>query len=196
MLRYLLAVFRTIKEASSGEFRDRGSKFVAFAHPAQTEEEVKSLLKKYKQEYPDARHHCLGFVLGEKGGSFRAQDDGEPSNSAGAPILGQIRSLGLTNTIIIVIRYSSGTKLGVPGLINAYKSSARIALENAEIIESETRCSIQVSCPISEVDRLKSRVQKAGGVIQSVDYGESCSLLIAYPASNELIPLLLQNFLT
>jgi uncharacterized YigZ family protein len=191
-----LAVFRTIKGISSGEFKDRGSKFVAFAHPVETEDDVKGLLKKYKKEYPDARHHCLGFIIGEKGESFRAQDDGEPSNSAGAPILGQIRSFGLTNTIIIVIRYSSGTKLGVPGLINAYKSSARIALENAETIDSETKCTVQVKCPISEVDKLKSRVQKAGGLIQSVDYGESCSLLIAYPDSNESIPLLLQNFLT
>lgn len=167
---------------------------MAYAHPIESEEEVRALLNSYKKDYPDARHHCLAFVQGVNGDVFRAQDDGEPSNSAGTPILGQIRSFGLTNIAIVVVRYFGGTKLGVPGLVNAYKSSAKEALLNAEVVESEEKCSSVIVCNISEVDKLKSRLLKSGAILHKVEYGEQCTVSLSYPLSNREVPVLLQGF--
>lgn len=127
--------YLTIKKPSEGFFKDRGSKFLAFAYPVSSEEEIKEIQEKLRSDYHDARHHCYAYMLGLKKEVFRANDDGEPSSTAGKPILGQIRSFDLTNIVIIVIRYFGGTKLGVSGLINAYKTAAEEALKNAKIIK-------------------------------------------------------------
>lgn len=127
--------FKTIKSPSQGEYKEKGSKFLAYAYPVNTEEQVKELHKGLKKEHYDARHHVYAFRLGADLKTYRASDDGEPANSSGPPILGQIQSYGLTNILIVVVRYFGGTKLGVPGLINAYKSAAADAINNAEIIE-------------------------------------------------------------
>ncbi len=127
--------YRSIKSPARGEFKDKASKFLAFAFPVENEQEIKEALNQLKEEFWDASHHCYAYMLGSKYSLFRANDAGEPNHSAGDPILSQIRSFKLTDILIVVVRYFGGTKLGVPGLIAAYKSAALAALENAEIIE-------------------------------------------------------------
>jgi uncharacterized YigZ family protein len=123
--------YKTIAGASTGDFRDRGSKFLAFAYPVHTLQDVKEKLQGLKKEHPKAAHHCYAFRLGVDGLQFRATDDGEPAGSAGKPILGQIDSLGLTNALVVVVRYFGGTLLGIPGLLNAYKTVTLQALDTA-----------------------------------------------------------------
>lgn len=127
--------YRTIKRSGEGVFRDRGSKFIAIAVPASSEEEVKEKLEEIRSRYHDARHHCYAYVLGTDKSASRFNDDGEPSGTAGRPIIGQINSNDLTNVLVVVVRYFGGTKLGVRGLINAYKSSASEAIAASGIIE-------------------------------------------------------------
>ena len=127
--------YRTISKPSEGLFKDRGSKFIALAYPVYSEIEIKTILEKLRNEYHDARHHCYAYMLGPDKKVFRTNDDGEPSSTAGKPILGQIRSFDLTNILIVVIRYFGGTKLGVSGLIHAYKTATEDALKNADIIK-------------------------------------------------------------
>ena len=127
--------YKSIAAEAKGLFKDNGSRFIAHAYPVETEEEVKEIVAALKKEYFDARHHVYAYRLGYMGDKFRANDDGEPSGSSGRPVLGQIDSLGLSDVLVVVVRYFGGIKLGIPGLIRAYKSSTADALANAEIIE-------------------------------------------------------------
>lgn len=127
--------YKTIKSFSSGIYKEKGSKFIAEAWPVKDEVEISSILEKTRKTYHDARHHCFAYQTGKDGLVWRTNDDGEPSGTGGRPIHGQIKSFGLTNVLIIVSRYFGGTLLGVSGLINAYKSAARSAIENATIID-------------------------------------------------------------
>ncbi len=127
--------FKTIAAPSEGLFKDKGSKFFSFAFPVSNEIEIKEIIEATRKKYHDARHHCFAWMLGEEKLHFRVSDDGEPSNSAGKPILGQIQAKDLSNVIIIVVRYFGGTLLGVGGLIQAYKAAAKEALEAAHIID-------------------------------------------------------------
>lgn len=139
--------FLTLAGESNGLFKDRNSKFLYYAFPVRSEEEVKERQAELKKKYYDARHHCYAFVIGRDGDFFRASDDGEPNHTAGDPILGQIRSHNLTNTLIVVVRYFGGTKLGVSGLINAYKTSASMAIEENEIIEEQVKERVSIHFP-------------------------------------------------
>ncbi len=128
--------YKTIVKASQEViFKDRGSKFLGYAFPITHEEQVKDIIEVLKKQHHTARHWCYGYQLGKNYDRFRANDDGEPSNSAGMPIYGQLQSFDVTNTLIVVVRYFGGTKLGVGGLINAYKTAAQMALEACEIEE-------------------------------------------------------------
>ena len=127
--------YKSIASPSDGLFKDNGSRFIAHAYPVETEEEVKEIVAALKKEYYDARHHVYAYRLGYLGDKFRANDDGEPSGSSGRPVLGQIDSCGLSDILVVVIRYFGGIKLGIPGLIRAYKTSTADALANAQIIE-------------------------------------------------------------
>ncbi|WP_320019247.1 YigZ family protein [Labilibaculum manganireducens] len=127
--------YKTINLASVGLYKEKGSKFIAYAYPVTNEEEIKEYIANLKKEYYDARHHCYAYMLGADKSEYRANDDGEPSSTAGKPILGQILSNDITNILIVVIRYFGGTKLGVSGLIHAYKTAAADAIANTEIIE-------------------------------------------------------------
>jgi uncharacterized YigZ family protein len=127
--------YYTIDKPSSAEFKDRGSKFLAFAYPVNTAGDFKSHLRQLKKEHPKAVHHCFAYRLGIDNNNFRLNDDGEPSGSAGRPILGQIDSKALTNIAVIVVRYFGGTLLGVPGLINAYKTAAAMALQIIPVVQ-------------------------------------------------------------
>jgi uncharacterized YigZ family protein len=128
-------VYLTIKEPSEGLFKDKGSKFSGFAFPVSSEDDVKKHLSDLKKQHPSANHHCYAFRLGADKQSYRVNDDGEPANTAGKPIFGQIQSKDLTDILIVVVRYFGGTLLGVSGLINAYKLAAGDTLQNATIIE-------------------------------------------------------------
>ncbi len=127
--------YKSIASEAKGLFKDNGSRFIAHAYPVETEDEVKEIVAALKKEYYDARHHVYAYRLGYKGDRFRANDDGEPSGSSGRPVLGQIDSNGLSDILVVVVRYFGGIKLGIPGLIRAYKSSTADALANAQIIE-------------------------------------------------------------
>ncbi|MHC1704477.1 MAG: YigZ family protein [Tenuifilaceae bacterium] len=126
--------YQTIIARSEGIYKEKGSKFIALSFHVTNEEEVKEILLKLRKDYHDARHHCYSYIIGFKGEHYRANDDGEPSGTAGRPIHGQIVSRNLTNTLVVVIRYFGGTKLGVSGLINAYKTAASDSLDNAQVI--------------------------------------------------------------
>ena len=132
--------YQTIEQHASAEFSDRGSKFVGLAYPVSSIEEFKAVLNGVKKEHPKASHHCFAYRIGADGMTYRVTDAGEPSGTAGRPILGQIDSKGLTNTCVIVVRYFGGTLLGVPGLINAYKSAASMALQLTPL----TRKSVEI----------------------------------------------------
>ena len=127
--------YKSIAGHSEGLFKDNGSRFIAHAYPVETEEEVRSIVSALRKEYYDARHHCYAYRLGYKGDVFRASDDGEPAGSSGRPILGQIDSNGLSDVLVVVVRYFGGIKLGIPGLIRAYKTSTADAISNANIVE-------------------------------------------------------------
>jgi len=152
--------YQTISGMASGEFRDRGSKFIAYAYPAYNEEEWKAALEEVRKLHPKARHHCYAYRLGLDRNNFRANDDGEPSGTAGRPILGQIDSFGLTYVIVIVIRYFGGTLLGTSGLINAYRESTALALQEADIIERT----------VEEVYRISFDYSLMGNVMSSIEH--------------------------
>ena len=126
--------YKTIDKVAEGLFKEKGSKFISIAIPVKNEQEVKEKLAEIKKKFHDARHHCYAYRLGIDKSAYRVNDDGEPSGTAGRPIYGQILSKDLTNILIVVVRYFGGTKLGVSGLINAYKTAAKEALENSVIL--------------------------------------------------------------
>lgn len=128
-----------IETSSEGLFKDKGSKFIARAFPIFNEEDVKPILDELRKEYYDARHHCYAYILNPDKSAYRTNDDGEPSGSAGKPIYGQLLSHDLTNILVVVIRYFGGTKLGIPGLINAYKSATKDAIDNNIIVQKTVK---------------------------------------------------------
>lgn len=157
--------YKMISAPSEGLYKEKGSKFLAFAFVVYSEEEVKAALAEIKKKYYDARHHCYAYMIGPDRTCFRSSDDGEPSGTAGKPILNQILSKEVTNICIVVVRYFGGIKLGVSGLINAYKTAARDALDHAEIVEKTVNevYSLQFGYPLmNEV----MRVMKEAGLEQ------------------------------
>jgi len=146
--------YKTILRPAEGLFKDKGSKFLAFAFPVTNENEVKIHLEELRKKYHDARHYCYAFRINPRDIHERANDDGEPRHSAGTPILGQLLSAEVVNTLIVVVRYFGGTKLGVPGLINAYKSAAREALGAAEIVDKIILEAIIISIDYPELNEV------------------------------------------
>ena len=155
-----LDTYKTLAKQSLGEFKDRGSKFIAYAFSVKTKEEIDQHLYLVKKEHPKACHHCYAYRLGMDKYNFRANDDGEPSGSAGRPILGQIDSAGLTNTFIVVVRYFGGTLLGVPGLINAYKKSAAHAIEQGKIVKNVVQDVFTIAFDYKHMSKVMSAVSK------------------------------------
>src|SRR6056297_10298 len=171
--------YLTISKPAEGLFKDRGSKFLGFAFPVSTEEEVKENLEKIRNQYHDARHHCYAYLLGIEKENYRTNDDGEPSSTAGKPILGQIRSFNLTNVLIIVIRYFGGTKLGVGGLINAYKTAAEEALKNAKIIKKTLHDIYELKFDYPQMNEIM-RIMKEENIEQIDQRFElACSITLA-----------------
>jgi uncharacterized YigZ family protein len=154
-----MAEFLTIKSTTEGLYKEKASKFYAYAFPVETEEQVKEHLAEMKKLHPKANHVCYAFRLGATGTHYRASDAGEPSGTAGAPILGQLRSHNLTNILLVVVRYFGGTKLGVSGLIQAYRESAAEALKNAEIIKDFEKGRLKVSIAYEYLNSLMNFVK-------------------------------------
>lgn len=151
--------FLTIAAPVSGLYKDRGSKFFYFAYPIHQEEDIRNTLAELKKTHYDASHHCYAWVMGPEGENFRANDDGEPNHTAGDPILGQIRSFRLTEVLIVVVRYFGGTKLGVSGLIQAYKTSAYEALSQATIYRKWIMRTIQIQFGYAEMNDVMKLVK-------------------------------------
>ena len=168
--------FHTIRGSATAEYKEKGSKFIALAFPVSSEEDVKARLAEVKKKYFDARHHCYGYILGAEKNKFRAYDDGEPNHSAGDPILGQIRSKNLTNVLVIVVRYFGGIKLGVGGLVTAYKTAAEDALKRALIVEQQVTVKLVFEFGYEVTPAIMKLVKDFELNIINQEFGEACSL--------------------
>ena len=170
--------YKSIKKPSEGFFKDKGSKFIARAFHVNSEEEIKDILSRIKKEYHDARHHCYAYRLGVNEEKYRYNDDGEPSSTAGRPIFGQILSSELTDILIIVIRYFGGTKLGVSGLINAYKTAAKDAIDKGTIIEKTINDILTIQCSYQLLNQCMRIIKENSLYVTTQDFKESCKIVI------------------
>lgn len=173
--------YNTIEKPSVAEYKDRGSKFIAYSFPITDVNEFKEKLAAIKKEHPKATHHCFAYRIGLDGNSFRVNDDGEPSGSAGRPILGQIDSKQLTNVLIIVVRYFGGTLLGVPGLINAYKSAAALALQVTAIIQKPVLVNYRLQFDYTMMNDVMKIVKQFDCLVQKQEMQLFCLLEIGVP---------------
>ena|SRR5438309_715561 len=174
----------TIEKPSSAEYKDRGSRFLSFALPINNLQEFKAALKKHKEAHPKAAHHCFAYRLGISGDQFRANDDGEPSGTAGKPILGQIDSKQLTDVAIVVVRYFGGTLLGVPGLINAYKTAASLALQLTPIIKKPVLVPVEIEFDYTALNDIMLLVKRFECQIIATDIQLFCRITIGIPKKN------------
>src|SRR5258706_736636 len=168
--------FFTIQSPTQGIYKEKGSKFLAFAFPATSELEIKEQLNLLRKKYFDARHHCYAYVLGSDKTKFKAYDDGEPNHSASDPILGQIRSKNLTNVLVVVVRYFGGVKLGVGGLMQAYKSAAEDALTQAAVTEVEVMKKIELNFEYSRTPEAMRLVKDFELKVLEQSFEESCQI--------------------
>ncbi|MBF1421295.1 IMPACT family protein [Hoylesella nanceiensis] len=175
--------YLTIQDKSEGIYTEKRSKFLAFAHPVETIDEIKDLLTDYKKKYYDARHVCYAYMLGPERTDFRANDDGEPSSTAGKPILGQINSRELTNILVVVIRYFGGVKLGTSGLIVAYREAATEALSAATVIEKTIEETVTFTFPYVMMNSVMRVVKELNPRIVEQKYDETCIITLAIKRS-------------
>lgn len=172
--------YKTITRVSEGLYKEKGSKFISLAYPVESVEEIAEIVANLKKEYYDARHHCYAWKLGADGAKTRTVDDGEPSSTAGRPILGQITSSEITNVLIVVIRYFGGTKLGVSGLIKAYKDAAADAIANNEIVEKAVEIEVNVTFGYEQMNAVMKAIKDTEPKIkeQNFDNLSTMKLLI------------------
>lgn len=175
--------YKTLKENSEGLFKDKGSKFFAYGYPISKEGQVKVIVQKLKKEHHSARHHCYAYKIGINNVQFRANDDGEPSGTAGKPILGQIESSGLTNLLIVVVRYFGGILLGTSGLINAYRNAAAECIANSKIDTCLIENELTVSFTYEQLNTAMRVVKEENIRIVDQDFQESCEMKIAVKQS-------------
>lgn len=168
--------FKTIANKSEGYFKDKGSKFFAFAFPIKNEEEIKTILVQLKKEHHSARHHCYAWRLGTEEIIFRANDDGEPSSTAGKPILGQLQSFELTNILVVVVRYFGGTLLGTSGLINAYRTATADALRNAEIVTKIIEDQLTLKFTYNEMNEVMQIIKQENLNVINTRFELNCEL--------------------
>ena len=171
----------TIDKPSNAEFKDRGSKFIAYAFPIETTDDFKKQMQLLKKEHPKAVHHCFAYRIGTDGNNFRSSDDGEPSGTAGKPILGQIDSKGITNAAVIVVRYWGGTLLGVPGLINAYKTAAALALQVTPIIEKQIEVNYSIEFDYTQMNEVMMLMKQFNCTIISNEMQLFCIIKAGVP---------------
>jgi uncharacterized YigZ family protein len=170
--------YRSVKSSVATELKEKGSKFIGLAAWVKTEKEVKNQLVKWQEEYPQATHICYAYRLGLEGEDFRANDDGEPNNSAGAPILGQLISADLTNTLVGVVRYYGGTKLGVGGLMTAYKESAKQVISESEVVEFELNKYYKLAITYMDMPHVMTLLKRNRIEIIQNDMSDKCLLEI------------------
>lgn len=175
--------YNTISQRAVAEFKDRGSRFIAYAYPVQSTDEFKNHLQQLKKEHPKAVHHCFAYRVGLDGNNFRSSDDGEPSGTAGKPILGQMDSKGLTNVLVIVVRYFGGTLLGVPGLINAYKTATAMALQLTPIIRKAVEVKYQLQFDYTQMNEVITLLKKYNYTIIEQEAQLFCKMKIGVPVN-------------
>ena len=170
--------YKTLKGVSQGIYKEKMSKFIAFAQPAQSADEAKALIKQIANKYHDARHCCWAYMIGTQRDEYLSSDNGEPSGTAGKPILGQINSFGLTNVVIAVVRYFGGIKLGTSGLIVAYREAARIAIEAGEILECHEQATLSFTFPYLSMNDVMKLVKSGDLKILDQQFDNVCSMTV------------------
>jgi uncharacterized YigZ family protein len=176
-----LEFFYTIEKTTSAEFKDRGSKFIAYTFPIQSVDDFKRSMEAIKKEHPKATHHCFAYRIGLDNNTYRVSDDGEPSGTAGKPILGQIDSKKLTNVLVVVVRYFGGTLLGVPGLINAYRSAASMALQVTPIVQKPIEVAYTLQFDYTQMNEVMMQVKQLNCQVLEKDMNLFCHLVIGIP---------------
>lgn len=171
--------YKTIKAPAEGLYKEKMSKFISFAHPIESAEEAKEIIKKYQKEYYDARHVCWAYMLGRERTNFLSNDNGEPSGTAGKPILGQINSFELTNILIVVIRYFGGIKLGTSGLIVAYREAAAEAIRASEIMECHEMENIEFTFPYLAMNDVMKVAKSSDVSIVEQIFDNACQMTVA-----------------
>ncbi|MBQ9877515.1 MAG: YigZ family protein [Bacteroidales bacterium] len=177
--------YTSIASPSRGLYKDQGSRFISFAYPVETEAQVKELVDSLRKEYHDARHHCYAYRLGLDGARYRMNDDGEPSSTAGRPILSQIDSAGLSDILVVVVRYFGGIKLGVPGLIKAYKTATQDALGQATRIEKTAAVSYHIEFDYQKMEPVMRTLKDMDIPQSGQSFDQSCSMDIRVRLSQE-----------
>jgi uncharacterized YigZ family protein len=177
--------YTTLEKSGTADFKERGSKFIGFAFPLQTTDQFKAALQQIKKEHPKASHHCYAYRLGLDGNNFRVNDDGEPSGTAGKPILGQIDSKELTNVGIVVVRYFGGTLLGVPGLINAYKTTATVVLQTLPFIQKPIELNYRLQFDYTMMNPVMQVVKHFGCSILQQEAQLFCQMIIGIPINRK-----------
>ena len=173
--------YRTIERPATAEFKDRGSKFIAFAYPLEKSTDFKKYMAALKKEHPKAVHHCFAYRIGFDGNNFRVSDDGEPAGSAGKPILGQIESKELTDTMVIVVRYFGGTLLGVPGLINAYKTVTSLVLQVTPIITKQIEVRWAVHFDYTQINEVMKVLKQFNCTVIEQELQLFCNIVAGIP---------------
>jgi len=176
--------YLTVKAFSEGLYKEKGSRFISMAWPVTNQEEIKSILEKARKEHHSARHHCYAWMLGQNRENFRVNDDGEPSGSAGKPILGQINAFQVTNVLIVVVRYFGGKLLGISGLINAYRSAAESALKNGEITEHFIQDYFELEFPYSCVNDVMKIIKEEYAGQSQQKFELRCQMTINFRTSS------------
>ena len=175
--------YRTFSMASQGSYKEKGSRFNAYAFPVETKEQIENNITVLRKTNHKARHHCYGYILGHNGSEFRANDDGEPRHSAGDPILGQLRSYQLTNALIVVVRYFGGTKLGVRGLINAYREAAKQSIDANKIMEKEPSQHLVLTFAYPDMNRVMKLVKELDLTVNEQNFVDRCELSLTVSLS-------------
>jgi len=170
--------FKTVASAAEGIFRDKGSKFIGYIFPMSALAELKPILQQLSAEHPKARHYCWAYRLGLVSDNYRINDDGEPSGTAGRPILNSLLSAGLTNVLVVVVRYFGGTLLGVPGLINAYKSATIAAIENSVIIEKTENVVLTVRCAYLQLNAVMRIIKETDLTVRTQTFDLECTFVL------------------
>lgn len=177
--------FQTISAPSTCEYKEKGSKFHSYAFPVKDEIEVKDTLNFIQKEHPKSRHICYAYLLGADKQQTKAHDDGEPNHSAGTPILNQIKSSGLTNILVVVVRYFGGTKLGLPGLIHAYKTAASDALNKVIAVEDYEKTKIELSISYPHIQPFMEFVRQPYMEVIVQEFGEICNFTLQIPLDDK-----------
>jgi uncharacterized YigZ family protein len=178
--------YKTIAEPARGVIKEKGSRFLSFAYPVTSIEEVKPILERLRKEYHDARHHCFAYLIGHENAMWRINDDGEPSGTAGKPIMGQIKSFELTNIIVVVVRYFGGTLLGVSGLTKAYREATNNVLSNADIVDGIIQDHYEIFFPYSAMNKVM-KIIKDEKISQSDEKFElECHIKISFRTTTRI----------